>query len=85
MANGLYVDTVFESLKSITRNSAGTRWRSSGMKILLLCVLADGLGSGVKANILATLTLKLSARLLPTAPALMKRRNDCKYLAGVPQ
>lgn len=58
------IDCFYESLSKVNEAVCGDRVIHSYDQQGFLCVLADGLGSGVKANILATMTATILHRLL---------------------
>ena len=69
----IYIDTEWASLSKYEEELSGDHVEVVRTDDAVVAVLADGLGSGVKANILATLTAKIIATMVKNGATLERR------------
>ena len=71
---GITVDVAYKSLNKFTEILCGDKVEMLETEDSNILILADGMGSGVKANILATLTSKILGTIVQTLPVCQVRQ-----------
>ena len=71
--NNLWTDTGYASINKFGEQLCGDRVEMATTNGVTTLVLADGLGSGVKANILSTLTSKILCTMIDSGMSV----DDC--------
>ena len=73
MSKLYFIDASYNSLKKYNEELCGDSIKQANLKDSKIFVLADGLGSGVKANILSTLTSKILCTMVSSEVSI----EDC--------